>query len=46
MVKRSLKAHTQILYFRDDASYMDKVYRQSIVEMNNFIKQQRHLSQE
>jgi len=38
-------AHANPL-FRDDASYMDKVYRQSIVEMNNFIKQQRHLSQE
>ena len=31
--------------FRHDASYMDKVYRNMIVEINNFIKQQRHLSQ-
>ena len=38
-------AHSNPL-FRDDASYMDKVYRQSIIEMNNFIKQQRHLSLE
>ena len=32
--------------FRHDASYMDKVYRNMIVEMNQFIKQQRHLSLE
>ena len=32
--------------FRNDVSYMDKVYRNSIIEMNQFIKQQRHLSQE
>ena len=38
-------AHANPL-FRNDASYMDKVYRQSIVDMNDFIKQQRHLSQE
>ena len=38
-------AHSNPL-FRNDASYMDKVYRQSIVEMNKFIKQQRHLSLE
>ena len=31
--------------FRHDASYMDKVYRNMIIEMNQFIKQQRHLSQ-
>ena len=31
--------------FRHDASYMDKVYRNMIIEMNEFIKQQRHLSQ-
>jgi hypothetical protein len=31
--------------FRSDASYMDKVYRKSIKEMNSFIKQQRYLSQ-
>ena len=38
-------AHSNPL-FRNDASYMDKVYRNMIVEINNFIKQQRHLSQE
>ena len=38
-------AHANPL-FRNDASYMDKVYRQSIVDMNDFIKQQRHLAQE
>ena len=38
-------AHSNPL-FRNDASYMDKVYRNTIVEMNEFIKQQRHLSQE
>ena len=38
-------AHSNPL-FRNDASYMDKVYRQSIVEMNKFIKQQRHLALE
>jgi hypothetical protein len=32
--------------FRHDASYMDKVYRNMIIEMNVFIKQQRHLSPE
>jgi hypothetical protein len=32
--------------FRHDATYMDKVYRNMIVEMNQFIKQQRHLSLE
>ena len=32
--------------FRHDASYMDKVYRNMIIEMNQFIKQQRHLSPE
>jgi hypothetical protein len=31
--------------FRHDASYMDKVYRNMIIEMNEFIRQQRHLSQ-
>ena len=38
-------AHANPL-FRSDANYMDKVYRQSIVEMNKFIKQQRHLALE
>ena len=38
-------AHANPL-FKDSASYMDKVYRQSIVEMNKFIKQQRHLALE
>tara|TARA_R110001592_G_scaffold79020_1_gene236576 strand:- start:2452 stop:2934 length:483 start_codon:yes stop_codon:yes gene_type:complete len=38
-------AHSNPL-FRHDCSYMDKVYRNTIVEMNAFIKQQRHLSQE
>ncbi len=37
-------AHSNPL-FRHDASYMDKVYRNMIVEINDFIKQQRHLSQ-
>jgi len=32
--------------FKVNVSYMDKVYRQKIVEMNEFIKQQRHLSLE
>ena len=32
--------------FKTNASYMDKVYRLKIIEMNNFIKQQRHLSPE
>lgn len=32
--------------FKVNVSYMDKVYRQKIIEMNNFIKQQRHLSLE
>ena len=32
--------------FRLDASYMDKMQRKMIKEMNEFIKQQRHLSQE
>ena len=32
--------------FRNDISYMDRIYRDSIIEMNKFIKQQRHLSQE
>ena len=32
--------------FRNDASYMDKQYRKMIVEMNEFIKQQRRLAQE
>ena len=31
--------------FRKDACYMDKIYRNSIKEMNKFIKQQRYLSQ-
>ena len=31
--------------FRFDATYMQKIYRNSIKKMNNFIKQQRHLSQ-
>ena len=31
--------------FRHDASYMDKVYRNMIIEMNDFIRQQRHPSQ-
>ena len=38
-------AHSNPL-FRKDVCYMDKVYRNSIIEMNKFIKQQRHLSQE
>ena len=38
-------AHSNPL-FRNDASYMDRVYRQSIVEMNKFIKLHRHLSLE
>jgi|TARA_R100001463_G_scaffold21217_1_gene51182 hypothetical protein len=38
-------AHANPL-FKDNANYMDKVYRQSIVEMNKFIKQQRHLALE
>ena len=38
-------AHSNPL-FRHDASYMDKVYRNTIIDMNNFIKQQRRLSQE
>tara|TARA_R110000751_G_scaffold213448_1_gene316998 strand:+ start:421 stop:903 length:483 start_codon:yes stop_codon:yes gene_type:complete len=38
-------AHSNPL-FRHDASYVQKVYRNTIVEMNKFIKQQRHLSQE
>jgi hypothetical protein len=32
--------------FRADASYMDKVYRNMIIEMNQFIKQQRHRAPE
>jgi len=32
--------------FRLDASYMDKMQRKMIKEMNEFIKQQRHLSPE
>ena len=32
--------------FKVNVSYMDKVYRQKIVEMNEFIKRQRHLSLE
>ena len=32
--------------FRHDATYMDKVYRNMIIEMNQFTKQQRHLSPE
>jgi len=32
--------------FLKGASYMDKVYRNIIIEMNKTIKQQRHLSQE
>jgi hypothetical protein len=36
-------AHSNPL-FRNDASYMDKVYRNTMIEMNEFIKQQRHLS--
>ena len=32
--------------FRHDASYMDKIYRNTIIEMNDFIKQQQHLSQQ
>jgi hypothetical protein len=32
--------------FRRNVSYTDKVYRNMIIEMNDFIKQQRHLSQE
>ena len=31
--------------FRTDASYMDKIYRNSIKELNEFIQQQRYLSQ-
>jgi hypothetical protein len=37
-------AHANPL-FRNDVSYMDKVYRNSIIEMNEFIKQQQHLFQ-
>ena len=37
-------AHSNPL-FRKDASYMDKVYRNTMIEMNEFIKQRRHLSQ-
>ena len=32
--------------FRKDASYMDKIYRNMIIEMNDFIKQQRRRAQE
>jgi len=32
--------------FRKDASYTDKLYRNSIKEMNKFIKHQRYLSQQ
>jgi len=32
--------------FLKNVSYTDKVYRNMIIEMNKFIKQQRHLSQE
>ena len=32
--------------FRVNVKYMDKVYRNKIIEMNKFIKQQRHLSLE
>ena len=31
--------------FRADANYMQKIYRSSIKKMNDFIKQQRYLSQ-
>ena len=31
--------------FRHDASYMDKVYRNMIIEMNKFTRQQRHSAQ-
>ena len=30
------------LLFKNSASYMDKVYRNYIIEMNKFIRQQRH----
>jgi len=32
--------------FLKNVSYTDKVYRNMIIEMNKFIRQQRHLSQE
>ena len=32
--------------FKTNTSYSDKVYRNMIIEMNRFIKQQRHLSHE
>jgi len=32
--------------FKNDVSYMDKVYRNYIIEMNKFIRQQRHRSRE
>ena len=32
--------------FKNTASYMDKVYRNYIIEMNKFIRQQRHRSRE
>mgnify|MGYP003131540865 FL=1 len=32
--------------FKVNVSYMDKVYRRKIIEMNEFTKQQRHLSLE
>jgi len=32
--------------FKRNTSYSDKVYRNMIIEMNRFIKQQRHLSHE
>jgi len=32
--------------FRHDSSYTDKIYRNMIIELNKFIKQQRHLSPE
>ena len=32
--------------FKNSASYMDKVYRNYIIEMNKFIRQQRHRSRE
>ena len=32
--------------FKSNVSYTDKVYRNMIVEMNKFIRQQRHLAPE
>ena len=32
--------------FKKNVKYTDKVYRNMIIKMNEFIRQQRHLSQE